>query len=164
MKKTHADAVDDRLQLTKALGSNLSSIFVCYSDRDKKVESIFHKNVVSDSPMIDVIGPDKMRHRLWCLNNAALIKEINSSVEGKDLFIADGHHRYQVANEYCQSRLSRKESSTGKEGFNYVMTYFTNLESKDLQILPMHRIVKKMPDDLEFLEEYFRIDKVKNKT
>ncbi len=40
------------------------------------------------------------------------------------------------------------------------MTYFTNIDSKDLQIFPMHRIVKNMPDDLSFMEEYFRIDKV----
>jgi len=43
------------------------------------------------------------------------------------------------------------------------MTYFTNIDSKDLKIFPMHRIVKKLPGDLSFLEEFFRMDKIKSK-
>ena len=41
------------------------------------------------------------------------------------------------------------------------MTYFTNMDSKDLQIFPMHRIVKKFPDDFSLLDEFFRVDRVK---
>jgi uncharacterized protein (DUF1015 family) len=161
-EKTHADAVDDRFQLTKTLNSNLSCIFVCYSDRQKKVEKIFNKHVVITDPIVD-IDYDNVHHKLWRLSDPDLIKEINSSIEGQNLFIADGHHRYQVACDYRQTRMARKTTSDGKEDFNYVMTYFTNLDSKDLQIFPMHRIVKKLSIDLEKLEEYFRIDKVKNK-
>src|SRR5262249_2884781 len=46
---------------------------------------------------------------------------------------------------------------------NYVMTYFTNMNSKDLLIFPMHRIVKHLPGDIDFLSEFFRIDKIKTK-
>ena len=53
--------------------------------------------------------------------------------------------------------------STGSEPFNYVMTYFTNLDSKGLQIFPMHRIVKSLPKNLDFLDEFFRVDTIKNK-
>jgi uncharacterized protein (DUF1015 family) len=43
------------------------------------------------------------------------------------------------------------------------MTYFTNMDSRDLQIFPMHRILKKFPEDISFLEEFFRIDNIKTK-
>lgn len=162
-EKTHAHAVDDRLKLSKSLDSHLSCIFVCYSDRQKKIEKIFNKKVSSGEPMIEVSDSDKIMHRVWRLDDEAIISEINESMSGQNLFIADGHHRYQVAQEYRQGKLKRKTNSTGKEDFNYVMTYFTNLDSKELQILPMHRIVTKLPKKLDFLEKFFRIDKVSSK-
>ena len=162
-EKTHAKAVEDRLRLTEALNSNLSCIFVCYSDKDKKVEKIFNKNILSQTPLIDVEDNDKVRHKLWRLSQQPLIKEINDSVTGESLFIADGHHRYQVAMEYRASKLAKRTNPNGQEPFNYVMTYFTNIDSSGLQIFPMHRVVKRLPENIDFLEDYFRIDKVRNK-
>ncbi len=162
-EKTHTKAVNDRLSLTKSLNSNLSCIFVCYSDRQKKVEKIFNKYILSTRPLIDVEDDDNVKHKLWRLDDEELIEEINGSLSGQHLFIADGHHRFKVATQYRQSRLNRNPNATGEEPFNYVMTYFTNIDSKELQIFPMHRIVKHLPENLDFLEDFFRIDKVKNK-
>ncbi|MDP8212396.1 MAG: DUF1015 domain-containing protein [Candidatus Zapsychrus exili] len=162
-ENTHAHAVDDRFTLLKALNSSLSCIFVCYSDKHRKAEKIFNKNVVSQKPLVDIIDKDGVVHKLWQFQDEDMIKDINKSLAEQHIFIADGHHRYQVAKDYRRSRLARKMNSTGKEPFNYVMTYFTNIDSKDLKIFPMHRIVKKFPEDLSFLEEFFRIDKVSNK-
>ena len=53
-EKTHQKEVDDRLKLTRALSSNLSSIFVCYSDKQRKVEKIFNKHVIVQDPLIDI--------------------------------------------------------------------------------------------------------------
>jgi uncharacterized protein (DUF1015 family) len=162
-ENTHAHAVEDRLQLTKSLNSNLSCIFVCYSDFQKRVEKIFNQHVMATKPLCDVEDADHIHHRLWRLDDPNLIKQVNEIVGNQQLFIADGHHRYKVACEYRASRLEKKPSTGKSEAFNYVMTYFTNLDSKDLQILPWHRIVQKFPANLEFLEEFFRIDKVKSK-
>lgn len=162
-EKTHENAVNDRLLLTKALDANLSCIFVCYSDAQKTVEKIFNKEVCQQDPIIDVVDDNNVRNKVWRVTDPELIKQINDSLEGQNLFIADGHHRYQVACDYRNFRRSQKEISEGREPYDYVMTYFTNLDSKDLQIFPMHRILKKFPEDLEFLDEFFRTDKVKTK-
>jgi uncharacterized protein (DUF1015 family) len=162
-ENTHSKAIDDRLKLCESLKSHLSSIFVCYSDKHKKIEKIFNKNVLVTQPIIDVEDNDKVHHKLWRLDDPELIKEVNGSLSGQHLFIADGHHRYKVAMEYRAKRLSRIRKPSGQESFNYVMTYFTNMDSRDLQIFPMHRIVKGLPDNLDFLEEFFRIDNVKKK-
>ncbi|MBF0478374.1 MAG: DUF1015 domain-containing protein [Candidatus Omnitrophica bacterium] len=162
-ENTHAHAVDDRLQLTKALDANLSCIFVCYADQQKKVENIFNHKVAASMPMVDVKDDDGVRHILWRLSDPVLIKQVQQTLEGQQLFIADGHHRFKVANEYRQFRSGSKKSISGEEPFNYVMTYFTNIDSKDLKIFPMHRIVKKFKADLTSLEEFFRIDRIKNK-
>jgi len=162
-ENTHSKAIDDRLKLCESLKSHLSSIFVCYSDKHRKIEKIFTKHVLVKKPMIDILDNDKVHHKLWRLDDPELIKDINTSLSGQHLFIADGHHRYKVAMEYRSKRLSRMTNPTGREGFNYVMTYFTNMDSRDLQIFPMHRIVKKLSKKLDFLEEFFRIDNIKRK-
>ena len=36
-------------------------------------------------------------------------------------------------------------------------SFFFLLSPKDLQIFPMHRIVRRIPGDMDFLEEFFRI-------
>ena len=160
-ENTHAHTVDDRFQLTKTLNANLSCIFVCYGDKQRKVESIFNKKIVQKTPLIHVKDSEGVDHRLWRLDDPLLIREINQSVEGQNLFIADGHHRYEVACAYRKLRSQRK-SFTSDEPYDYVMTYFTNLDSRDLQIFPMHRIVKKFPKKLTFLEDYFRVDKMRS--
>lgn len=162
-EKTHQGAVDDRYKLTKTLGANLSCIFVCYADHQRKVEKIFNKHVASKQPIIEVEDDDKVKHKIWKLDDESLIQEIDSSVNNQALFIADGHHRYRVAQEYRQARMERKQTISGQEPFNYVMTYFTNMDVRNLQIFPMHRIVKTFPEDIEFLEETFRIDRIKKK-
>lgn len=162
-ENTHAKAVDDRLRLCESLKSNLSCIFVCYSDKHRSVEKIFSKNVQPTDPIIDVVDKDKVHHKLWRLDDPDLIKEINGSVAGQQLFIADGHHRYKVAMEYRSKRMSRITNPSGQEPFNYIMTYFTNIDSKGLQIFPMHRIIKKLPKSMKSLEEFFRVDNIKRK-
>jgi len=162
-ENTHTKAVEDRLKLTAALNANLSCIFVCYSDRQRKVEKIFNKKMLSTKPLIDVEDKDGIHHKLWRLSDPGLIKEINDYLKDQQIFIADGHHRYKVANEYRQIRRAKKASFNGSEPFNYVMTYFTNIDSKDLLIFPIHRIIKKLPVSLDFLEKYFRIDRIRNK-
>ncbi|MBF0522083.1 MAG: DUF1015 domain-containing protein [Candidatus Omnitrophica bacterium] len=159
-ENTHAHAVEDRLKLLKSLHSSLSCIFVCYSDRGKKVEKIFNR-IQSNPPLANVKDKDDVQHTIWQLTDPDAIKEINDTLEDQHIFIADGHHRFKVAMEYRQQQMALHKQTTGEEPYNYVLTYFTNIDSKDLKIFPMHRIVKEFPQDLSPLEEFFRIDKIR---
>ena len=49
-EKTHEKAVQDRLTLTKTLNASLSPIFVCYSDKQKTLETIVNKKIASTTP------------------------------------------------------------------------------------------------------------------
>lgn len=162
-ENTHSHVVEDRLKLWQSVNADLSCIFVCYSDRQKKIEKIFNRKILEQRPLVDIVDNDGVGHKLWRMDDLDLIHEINESMGEQHFFIADGHHRYRVANEL--RRIKRAEAGTGftgEEPFNYVMTYFTNIDSKDLQIFPMHRIVPKFPRDLSLLEEQFRIDRIRS--
>jgi uncharacterized protein (DUF1015 family) len=162
-EKTHAGAKEDRFKLWSALKAACSPIFVCFSDRQKKVESIFQRKVAPTQPFVDVVEDDGTRNICWRLDDPALIAEITATFEGQNLFIADGHHRYEVAKRYREMMLARTPGATGDEPWNYVMTYFTNIDSKELQIFPIHRIFRNFPQDISFLEEIFRIDSIKKR-
>jgi len=162
-ENTQSKAKEDRLRLWRNIKSNCSPIFVCFSDKEKKVENTFLQKVAPQEPFIDIVDGDQIRHTLWRLEDPILIEEIKESITGQQLFIADGHHRYEVALEYRRVKLRKKTRSNGQEPFNYIMTYFTNIDSRDLLILPIHRVIKKMRGKLDFLEQYFRIDKIRSK-
>jgi len=160
---THAAAKTDRLTLWSALKVNLSSIFVGYADKTGKIDRVFFKDLASQKPYLEAVDQDKVKHTIWRLENPDRIQEIVNVIDGQDLFICDGHHRFEVANQMRRDALKKAKKTTGEESYNYVMTYFTNMDSKDLQIFPIHRIVKKFPISVNLLEQYFRIDKVKTK-
>jgi uncharacterized protein (DUF1015 family) len=160
---THAAAKTDRQTLWSALKSNLSPIFVGYADKGGKIDRVFIKELAMAKPYLEAVDPDKVKHTIWRLEDPDRIQEIVNVIEGQDLFICDGHHRFEVANQIRREALKTARKTTGEESYNYVMTYFTNLDSKDLQIFPIHRIVKKFPISVNLLEQYFRIDKVKTK-
>lgn len=161
---THAAAKTDRHMLWSALKSNLSPIFVGYSDKSGTVDKIFFKDVSTQKPYLETVDQDKVKHVIWRLTDPAKIEQIHNVIEGQNIFICDGHHRFEVANQMRRDMLKKVKHPTNKEPFNFVMTYFTNLDSKDLQLFPIHRIVKKFPISVNLLEQYFRIDKIKNKS
>lgn len=163
-ENTHAAAKEDRFKLWTTVGADLSPIFVCFSDKERKVEKIFMTQVMITKPLFEVTDDDGCKHVLWKLDDAKLVGQIVQSLNNQPLFIADGHHRYEVSNEIRRQKAAKLDKPTGEEPFNYVMTYFTNIDSKDLKIFPMHRIVKKLPGQLSFLEEFFRMDKIKTKS
>ena len=165
-ENTHSQAKEDRLKLWRTLSCNCSPIFVCFPDKAKTVEKVFKKNVLTTAPLVDVVDEDGVRHMLWKFSDPGRIQEVALALASQELFIADGHHRYEVANEYRKGRLSTGQKSTGEEPYNFVMTYFTNIDSKDLKILPIHRVVKNLPSAIkgeEFFEKFFRMDKIKSK-
>ena len=112
---------------------------------------------------MEAVDHDKVKHTIWRLDDPGSIQGIVNVIDGQNLFICDGHHRFEVANQIRREALKKAKRTTGDESYNYVMTYFTNMDSKDLQIFPIHRIIKKFPISVNLLEQYFRIDKVKTK-
>lgn len=155
---TLAKPKEDRLNLIKQVEGNLSPIFTLFDDTSGTIDSIL-ENVTSQSPVID-IKIDAVRHRLWRLSNEGPIKTITREMKDKKVFIADGHHRYEVARTYRDMR--RKEDSYDGSA-DYIMMYFTNMAEEDnLTIMATHRVIKELPkahdDELaEKLCHYFEL-------
>lgn len=146
----------DRLCLMRQVKANLSPVFVLYEDNSHKITSILKKECSKKKPVIDVVF-DNVSHKVWKLEEAGLIEKIEELMRRKSIFIADGHHRYEVARTY--SGEAQDENS------KYIMTYFVEADERMLSVLPAHRVVKdtgglKKEEIEKRLEKFFHIEKV----
>jgi len=165
---TRLEPKADRLKLLKATKANLSPIFVVFRDKRKITPLIYQSYIMSNQPFIQVLDNEGVVHKLWRIESPPLLNRIQTALQDEEIFIADGHHRYEVACNYREMMLKRRKRITGEEGFNYIMAYFTPSSSRDLTILAVHRLVKLNPpinlDDLFLsLQEYFFIEEIKDK-
>ena len=158
---TLAKPKEDRMNLIKQVEGNLSPIFALYDDKGAQVKEILEKGMSSSDPAIDV-SIDGISHRIWRISDKDDIEKIVSLMEDRKTFIADGHHRYEVARMYRD--MKRKDPAYDGSA-DYIMMYFTDMtEQANLTVMATHRVIKDMQvsgdDDLTSkLEQYFDIEK-----
>lgn len=154
-ENTLAAPKKDRLELMRATKANLEPIFVLYGDKKHALTGLLKTAQRQSKPFIDVVY-ENVRHRAWRVDDSAAIKKILSLASKKEMFIADGHHRFEVA------KMFNEEAKTKDSG--YMMIYFVEADEKMLTVLPAHRIIKDAgglteKEMLEKLEPFFRIKK-----
>lgn len=160
-EETYPRAKLDRLQLMRATGANLDSIFAVYSDPKEEIAKTL-RLFTRRSPLIEAKDKDKVAHRLWKIDRKPSTARIIREMKDKAIFIADGHHRYEAALRYKNEMKALNTKFTEDETYNHIMMYFTSLEDKGLIILPIHRVVSNLAyfDPIRFeqdLSQYFEV-------
>jgi len=166
---TRPEAKEDRFKLLKAVRANLSPIFALFADKKRVINNIYQGYIQDKKPFIDVVDLDKVNHKLWRLDSPDTLTDIKAKMQNENIFIADGHHRYEVACAYRDEMAKRSATADPQAGYNYLLSYFTNIDSSGLTILPIHRLLKlsSSPDINKFilsLENYFDVEEVKDRT
>ena len=141
----------DRLNLTKKCKANFSQVFLVYSDPQKQIENAID---YTQKPFIDVTDDLGVQNIIYKIDDEKTLNLIEKVLSDKTCLIADGHHRYETAMNYRNEMRKTVQNPTGNEPWNYVMSYFTNLED-DLLIFPTHRIITR------WVEPYVLLEKVK---
>src|SRR5208283_3550955 len=153
-EETHSKPKADRLNLMKACFANISPIYSLYNSPDKIVSTILRD--IHKAPFISGTDADGARHSIFKITDKSQIKSIVGELNDKPIFIADGHHRYEVALEF-------KKEMGAKEGpWDYVMMFLANMADEGITILPAHRLVRglKENDIFEKLASDFDITKL----
>jgi uncharacterized protein (DUF1015 family) len=138
---TYSKPRADRLAVIRYCQANISPIFSLYSS-PKRLSSSILKKIVEEKALIEAKDGDGFIHRLWRINDRITIEAIKKELSDKDIFIADGHHRYETALEFKNEMERKGMVKTGTEPFNYVMMFLANIEDNSLTLLPTHRIIK----------------------
>lgn len=143
-EQTHAKAKDDRLKLTRATQANLSQIFGLYPDPENEIQELLESQIagVHGLEATDHLG---VVHRMWPVSDIKIIQEVMALVADKDMFVADGHHRYETACNY-RDELNEKGLLTDTHPANFVLTMLVSMNDPGLLVLPTHRLLHGIPE------------------
>jgi uncharacterized protein (DUF1015 family) len=133
-ERTHPGPKEDRLRLTRATQANLSPIFSLFSDPDANAWSALEP-ATREPPWGETTDEDGTVNRLWRVSDPHAIATVKGAVQGVELLIADGHHRYETARVYA-------EEIGGEGGHRYVLMCLVALEDPGLTVFPTHRLLK----------------------
>ncbi len=125
----------DRLELTRATEHNLSPIFVLHPG---DAWSLIAPAIDGAEPFCEVTDPDGTVHRAWPVADTELHEGLAELLDGAELLIADGHHRYSVSRTYRDMvRKATKRTDTAAE---LTLTFINELVDDQLSIEAIHRI------------------------
>ncbi|CAN5382973.1 DUF1015 domain-containing protein [soil metagenome] len=164
-ENTIPQSVNDRIDLLAATELNVSPTHGLYTDPDFELDYIMDEAI--KHPLYDSEDYQGVRDVLGVIHDATLIRKFIKVLEDKQIILADGHHRYEGSLAYKKYRMEQEPDNSGNEGYHYHLMFFSNTDSKDLRILPTHRLVQKFKNfDKEFfldkVSEYFTIKNVDN--
>jgi len=112
----------------------MSPIFSLYSDPERAAWAALQA-ATQQEPWGEAADAEGTVHRIWRVADPRAIAAVQAATRGKELLIADGHHRYETARAYAQE--------VGGEGeHQYVLMCLVALEDPGLTVFPTHRLVK----------------------
>lgn len=141
-EETLSKAKADRFELMKATNCNFSQIYSLYNDQKQQLPKLLD-SLSQREPDITFCAFDGLRQNVWIVSDKEKTDEITKLFEDKQLFIADGHHRYETALNY-----KKYMEENGGEGdlYKYCMMYLVDMSLPGLVVLPTHRIVRGLKD------------------
>ena len=138
-EKTYADAIQDRLKLTKATKMQLSPIFGLFSDPKSQVTALLYKNLGRPEVSATLDG---VRNDLWSVIDSETENAAIDLMTARPIYIADGHHRYTMALQYQKEAIAAHGGPLPPaHPANYCMFVLVGMQDDGLLILPTHRLI-----------------------
>ena len=145
----HEETMDepfrDRLRLLRTVRANLSPIFTLYADPDNVVPDLFHE-VIHGEPLAQTVDADGVVHRLFASSDPGLADRVAEVMAESPLYIADGHHRYEVAQAYRRELQEAGEEVGPDHPAASVLMLCVSMHHPGLAVLPAHRVLDGLPD------------------
>jgi len=164
-EETLSKAKQDRFDLMCATGCNFSQVYSMYIDDERRITPKMDQ-MAERKPDVEFTYSDGVTHRLWIETNSERISALCAEFAGKQLFIADGHHRYETAIRYRDTL--RQENGTAGNA-EYVMMMLVDIDHPGIVVLPTHRLLFDLPqfsveNTLEQLRDRFEISEIQKDT
>ncbi len=143
-EQTFSAAKEDRLKLMRATQAQLSPIFGLYSDPDMAIGNLLAAVIDSAEPTYTAkTSDDNVLHETWAVDDAQRVAGFQQAIQSKDLFIADGHHRYNTAlNHYNELKAQNKPVGNAA----YCLFVMISMQDPGMIVLPTHRVLGNMPN------------------
>ncbi|HST88807.1 MAG TPA: DUF1015 domain-containing protein [Ktedonobacterales bacterium] len=141
---TLAKPKDDRLKLLRACAANLSPLLALYDDPDHELARLLAPSLEAPAAT-DFTDETGERHRLWALRDESLAHAVAAFFAPRQLYMADGHHRYETALAYRDEQAaSRKADLPSDDAARFTLLALSAVEDSGLLVLPTHRILREL--------------------
>jgi len=163
-ENTLAAPKQDRLQLLRSIEGNEDLIYMLYNDEALTIDRVMDKQIADRKPAIETTDEFGATHRVWALTDPAAIEEIQRAMQAQNLFIADGHHRFETAVNFMRECEKKGWTPVGQESFDKRMVTCFN-SAAGVTILATHRLLRDFPgfdagNFLQSLEEHFTVENI----
>ncbi len=148
----------DRLELLRATRTQVSPVYCVF--RPRAGAPVMPS--MPAEPLYD-FEADGQRHVLSSVRDGAALRQFAEHLAACDVYIADGHHRYETALNYRNEVRARAAGWTGEEPENFVLMALTDAADPGLLVLPTHRVVNPPfapPDALARIARFFEIEDI----
>jgi len=145
----HEETMDapfrDRLRLLRTIRANLSPIFSLYPDHENAVTDLFHEAIHCD-PLMQMMDSDGVVHRIYASCDEGLAERVAEAMADAPLYIADGHHRYEVAQAYRRELIEKGHEVDEEHPAASILMLCVSMHHPGLAVLPSHRVLRGVPD------------------
>jgi uncharacterized protein (DUF1015 family) len=141
--KIHEQTLTEReqklMEYLEVCDFNAEPVLFSYPN-DPVIDEITTKATFHE-PVYDFTTTDRVRHKLWVLDDAEEVKEIEKRFEKiPAVYIADGHHRSASSALLGKSRREKNPAYSGDEPYNFYLGVF--FPESQLRIYDFNRVVK----------------------
>ncbi|EIV96443.1 DUF1015 family protein [Frankia sp. QA3] len=135
-ENTMAGPVSDRLALTRATRANLEPIFLLYSGGGETSRVV--SALVATPPQVETTTDDGVTHRLWAIDDPAVLTAVAADLLPRRAVIADGHHRYATYRHY---QAERHAAGDGSGPWDFGLAFLVDATVSGPQVHAIHRAV-----------------------
>lgn len=138
---------EDRKALMTATSCQTSPVFGLHPDKGGEGTALLHR--VMDSRPADMTarltleGHEHVNHEVWTIEDAQTIDAYRAVLDGEDIFIADGHHRYNTQLNYLADLQTKGDVPAGHPARRCMMV-IVGMSDPGLAIGPTHRVLSGM--------------------
>ncbi len=136
---TLAKAKDDRLKLLRATAANFSPLMSLYDDPQGRIRRLLDSYANrAETRVVDEVGETHLLHPISDPVQVALIQDFFAE---RQLYIADGHHRYETALAYRAELEEQRRGLHAEDALNFVLMALIDIDDPGMLVLPTHRIL-----------------------
>ncbi|MBJ27305.1 MAG: hypothetical protein CL776_00620 [Chloroflexi bacterium] len=154
-ENTGIRAKNDRMELMESVQANFSPLFMLFRDHEHQIKSMMAE-VELQNPIMEATLIDE-EFSVWAIEDDSLIETIQKLMATKNVYIADGHHRYETSLQY-----SKKHADLSSQ---YVMSALVSFDDSGLKLLPYNRFISNLDDRslsliVDRVYEYFEVERI----
>ena len=144
-ERTLSKPKQDRLNLLRSTLADTGLVFMLYSDPAGEIENLLASVTAraADMRALDLNGEE---NQLWRVSDTSWVEQVVALMASKQVIIADGHHRYEVARLFGQEIANQAASDPCRDLYRYKLMSFIRLESQGITIFPIHRLLHSLKE------------------